>query len=239
MTTKRETIAVFGITGRTGREFGRLALQEGYHVRALVRTPSKAERLFADLNDATHLQLVEGDLESTSALETVVEGAEYVVCMLAASVRDGVYPKDFMLNFVKRLLPILDQSATKVLLYQAGSMSADGNGYLHPVAWTMKQTLGRKLNIFPKINDNNEAIQCMALTPKSFHFVVTRAGVLKEAPSEKTVEASGWVRLRCALFSFCKLFTNSTYPASPPNVSCDVCRLGGILAESSQRPISL
>ena len=32
------TIAVFGATGRTGKPFTRLALEKGYHVRAVVPT---------------------------------------------------------------------------------------------------------------------------------------------------------------------------------------------------------
>ena len=186
-TTMVETIALFGATGRTGIEFLKLALEEGYAVKALVRNPSKVTI------QNERLALTQGDFENVAALEEVTDGATYVVCMAAAALVDGVYPKGFMLNFVKRLYPILQRSPAKVFLYQAGSMSADGNDFLHPIAWVMKQTLGRRLKIFDKIDDNDAAIHFIGENSSNFKFVVTRAGVLKKGPSEKKVGLSNWV----------------------------------------------
>ncbi|MFT2622024.1 NAD(P)H-binding protein, partial [Escherichia coli] len=39
--TSRQTLLVLGATGQTGRHFTRLALDAGFHVRALARTPGK------------------------------------------------------------------------------------------------------------------------------------------------------------------------------------------------------
>ncbi len=174
------TIALIGATGRTGSEFLRLALEDGFTVKALVRTPSKVT-----IEDE-RLTLFEGDLQKLEAIEKVTEGASYVVCMAAASTIDGEYPKEFMFEFVKRLYPILQKSPPKVFLYQAGSMSTDGNGFLHPIAWAMKQTLGRRLNIFDKIDDNNAVIQFIGKNSSNFSFIVTRAGVLKQGPATDT-----------------------------------------------------
>ena len=173
------TIALIGATGRTGSEFLKLALEEGYSVKALVRTPSKVSIR------NSRLKLIHGDLEDVNALAKLADGASYVVCMAAATVVDGVYPNEYMLHFVKRLYPILEKSQPQVFLYQAGSMSADGKGFLHPVAWLMKQTIGRKLKIFDKINDNNAVTRFIGENKANFKFIVTRAGVLKEGPSEK------------------------------------------------------
>jgi putative NADH-flavin reductase len=94
------TIALIGATGRTGSEFVKLALEDGFTVKALVRTPSKVTI------DDERLTLIEGDLQNLEAIEKVTEGASYVVCMAAASTLDGEYPKEFMFEFVKRLYPI-------------------------------------------------------------------------------------------------------------------------------------
>lgn len=74
-------------------------------------------------------------------------------------------------------------------------MSADGKGFLHPVAWLMKQTIGRKLKIFDKINDNNAVIRFIGENEANFNFIVTRAGVLKEGASEKEAVTSNLVSL--------------------------------------------
>ena len=176
---EQTTIALIGATGRTGSEFLKLALEEGYCVKALVRTPSKVTIR------NSRLQLIHGDLEDVDALETLADGSNYVVCMAAATLVDGVYPNEYMLHFVQRLYPILQKSQPKVFLYQAGSMSADGKGFLHPAAWAMKHAIGRKLKIFDKINDNNAVIRFLAENEANFNFIVTRAGVLKEGRSEK------------------------------------------------------
>lgn len=183
------TIALIGATGRTGSEFLKLALEEGYCIKALVRTPSKVTIR------NSRLQLIHGDLDDVGALEKLADGATYVVCMAAATMVDGVYPNEYMLHFVQRLYPILQKSQPQVFLYQAGSMSADGKGFLHPVAWAMKQTIGRKLKIFDKINDNDAVIRFMGETESNFNFIVTRAGVLKEGPNEKEAVTSNWVSL--------------------------------------------
>ena len=217
---QHETIALFGATGRTGREFLKLALDAGYNVSALARDPSKIDALLGEGTAQHRLTVVQGDVQDSVAIRQVVHGAVYVVCMLAAGGTAGAgngYPQDFMLGFVQRLYAILEDqtdhgndtttttvSSTKVLLYQAGSMSSDGAGFLHPVAWLMKQTLGRKLGIFPKINDNNAAIRFIANQKRDgLRFIVTRAGVLQStndgtndgATKDDKAVASSWVSI--------------------------------------------
>ena len=193
MSEAAETIALLGSTGNTGKEFLPLALKGGYKVRALVRDPKKIS-----LED-NNLSLIQGDFEDEEALTNVLHGSDYIVCMAAAKKVDGIYPQDFMLNFVKRLYAIidkLDNHRPKVFLYQAGSMSADATGFLHPVAWSMKQTLGRKFDIFDKIQDNNNVIKYLGQQAEEtgIKYVVTRAGILREGTKEKDARLSQWVR---------------------------------------------
>lgn len=193
-----ETIALFGATGKTGKEFFPVALRSGYRVKALVRDASKIKIT----ND--NLTTVQGDFENEQALEQVLDGSNYVVCMAAATKIDGVYPEHFMLNFVQRLYSVVQKlnAKPKVFLYQAGSMSADANGFLHPVGWTMKQSLGRKFGIFGKIHDNDAVIRYIgqqgAVT--GINFIVTRAGVLKEGKHEKEARLSLWVSSYTCIF---------------------------------------
>lgn len=247
------TIALIGATGRTGSEFLRLALDEGFTVKALVRSPSKVTI------DDERLTVLEGDLHNVEALEKVTEGATYVVCMAAASTIDGDYPKEFMFNFVKRLYPILQKSPPRVFLYQAGSMSTDGNGFLHPIAWIMKHTLGRRLNIFDKIDDNNAVIRFIGTNSSNFSFIVTRAGVLKEGPASSThvhlsnVVSSGLKRLVCLYSIFtgssmgCDFYTHlcAHFVLLPPSVpaiamvSSDIYRPGGLHSQGIEGRISI
>ncbi|MEW8967397.1 MULTISPECIES: NAD(P)-dependent oxidoreductase [Exiguobacterium] len=69
-------IAVFGGSGRTGRELITQALAHGHHVKALVRSPEKL--------DLTHdrLTIVKGDAENRDDVFRTVEGTDAVLMAL-------------------------------------------------------------------------------------------------------------------------------------------------------------
>jgi nucleoside-diphosphate-sugar epimerase len=189
VSNESETICVLGATGRTGSEFVNVAWKNGYSVRGLVRNKDRIPEQLRNFQDERLVWII-GDLEDMDALREVVNGASYVVCMVAATTSgspNASYPKDFMLNLVQRLYAILQDTPPKLFLYQAGSMSTDGKGYLHPLSWIMKQTLGRTWKLDDKIKDNDAAIRFIGANSTSFPFLVTRAGVLKDGPSECTL----------------------------------------------------
>ena len=64
---------VTGATGFTGGYLARMLVARGHHVRALVRDRRRA----ADLEGAG-IELVEGDLRDTSAIDRAVDGIEHV-----------------------------------------------------------------------------------------------------------------------------------------------------------------
>ena len=74
-----KTIAVFGATGRTGRPFTELALQNGYQVRALVRDPLKLGL------DHSNLLVLQGDIVDPKAVEETIRGADAVALLVGFS----------------------------------------------------------------------------------------------------------------------------------------------------------
>ena len=113
-----ETIALFGGTGGTGSAFLKLALDAGYQVRALVRTPSKVS---VGSNNEHSLTVIQGSFDDTDKVEETIKGADYVVCMggIPPSYFKA-YPTDVMLNFVKKLYGLFERqtSVPKLFLYQ-------------------------------------------------------------------------------------------------------------------------
>lgn len=69
-------LAVFGASGRTGREVVRRALERGHDVRAFARTPAKI--------DLQHerLEIVQGDVQDPAAVARGVAGADAVLSAL-------------------------------------------------------------------------------------------------------------------------------------------------------------
>ncbi|MBE3102884.1 MAG: NAD(P)H-binding protein [Bacilli bacterium] len=64
-------ITLFGATGRVGNEFLLLALTDGHHVTALVRTPSK-------LIQHENLTIIEGDIREWKTVNDAIQGADAV-----------------------------------------------------------------------------------------------------------------------------------------------------------------
>jgi putative NADH-flavin reductase len=68
-------IALFGGTGGTGKEFLKKALEEGYQVKMLARTPSKVS------TTSPQLEIVEGDVLNADDVHRTVEGTDIVVSL--------------------------------------------------------------------------------------------------------------------------------------------------------------
>ena len=66
-------IALFGATGQTGAHVLQKALQQGYIVNALVRTPSKLTVQSKDLN------VIEGDVLKPEDVKKTIEGCDLVI----------------------------------------------------------------------------------------------------------------------------------------------------------------
>ena len=70
------TVAIFGASGRTGRQLVRQAIDRGHRVKAFARTPARI--------DVEHdrLEIVQGDVQDPAAVERAVAGADAVISAL-------------------------------------------------------------------------------------------------------------------------------------------------------------
>jgi nucleoside-diphosphate-sugar epimerase len=182
--TMTETIALFGGTGRTGSYLVTLALEQGYKVQMLARTPSKVETKHANLT------VVQGGFSDKEALEKVVKGATYVISCAGGQATGKNYPKDLMLNFVQLLYPIMEAEASvKVFLYQSGGMSAAPGRPLTCTTSLTRMTLGNFLGIKAMILDNEAVSFWMAENKKHFDYIITRPGLLEDKDDDAVLYA--------------------------------------------------
>jgi putative NADH-flavin reductase len=72
-------IAIFGATGKTGKEIVQQALENGHAVVAFVRDPSKM------VSQSENVKMVQGDVFDLPAVEKAVEGVDVVLVALGAS----------------------------------------------------------------------------------------------------------------------------------------------------------
>lgn len=111
------TIALFGVNGVTGHYFLQLAVEAGYHVRAMIIPGFELE----DMKDNPNLTLIHGTMDDVRKIHRVIRKAAYVVCMLTDCPQplEGSPHTLSNYNFIQNLVPLMSEcDACKVLLYQ-------------------------------------------------------------------------------------------------------------------------
>lgn len=116
-----KTIALFGINGVTGHYFLQLAVEAGYHVRALILPGFELE----DMKENPNLTLVHGTMDDQAKIHRVIRKAAFVVCMLndCPQTLETTTPPTLVnqsnYDFIQKLVPLMSRcSNCKILLYQ-------------------------------------------------------------------------------------------------------------------------
>lgn len=104
-------LALFGATGQTGREFLKLALPEGYELRAMARNPD-------DLKiEHENLEVIQGDVLNESDVEEVVIGTDVVVSLFG-HVKDS--PKWLQTNGTKNIVKAMKKEGIDKIISLSG-----------------------------------------------------------------------------------------------------------------------
>jgi NAD(P)-dependent dehydrogenase (short-subunit alcohol dehydrogenase family) len=113
-------IAVFGGTGRTGRQVVTQALAAGHEVRVLVRSEDSARRL----GRHDRLTAVVGTFEQPGPVEAVVKGTGAVISTLGATVEG---PTTVCTDGVRAILPAMGRQGVRRLLVLSAHGVADSH----------------------------------------------------------------------------------------------------------------
>ena len=111
-------LAIFGGTGRTGQYLVTHALEAGYNVIALARTPSKL------VIDDDRLTIVHGDVTDRQKVEETVANTDAVISVLGPTANKP----DYMVSQgMQHIVTAMDQHGIKRLVVSAGAGVADPN----------------------------------------------------------------------------------------------------------------
>jgi len=197
VSTSISTFLVLGATGRTGRHFVSLALEEGHRVRALVRNPEKAGP------PRPQLDLHQGSLPDYDQLDDLVRGVDFVVAMLGDA--QGQRSQNINTQFMKRLIPAMRRQGVKRFLYQAGGLTRPYKGRLPFVSWVLKNTLARSNGLIGQHRDNEAVIEYLVEEAPDIEWMVHRAAIISEGPSKGTLTRSK-TRPSLATFGDCAAY---------------------------------
>ncbi|MDO3411118.1 NAD(P)H-binding protein [Saccharibacillus sp. CPCC 101409] len=171
---------VFGATGRTGRHFVDIALEEGHRVKALVRSPGKVRRQHANL------ELVEGSVADDEHLDELLQGVDAVICMLGNAREQS---KNLVNTaFFKKLIPAMRRQGVKRLLYQAGGFTRPYKRNLPLASRILKSVLLRPAGLLGQHRDNEAVIEYLVEEAQDIDWTVHRASITSDGPSKGTAQ---------------------------------------------------
>jgi len=186
--TQQETIAIFGATGNTGREVLAAALDQGYLVRVMVRSPSKVTV------EHPNLTILQGDLTALDTIKETVQGADYVISVVGGPMgKPKNFPVGTFVQFTKDLVGILKQTpSTKVFVHQSGAYVANPDG-THPLSMKiMNKVVGWLAGIGPNLKENLNIEKYMDSIKEDvkFKMICTKPGGLRAGPGGKKFGAT-------------------------------------------------
>jgi NAD(P)-dependent dehydrogenase (short-subunit alcohol dehydrogenase family) len=213
MTNSKYTYLVFGATGRTGRHFVSIALDEGHKVIALVRNPAKVE------TKSANLKLIKGSIIDHQDLDSLLSGVDFVVCMLG----DAELQKTENVNtiFAEKLIPAMRRNGVKRLLYQAGGFTRPYKQNLPLMFWLLKQTLVRFAGLLGQHRDNEAVIEYLVENAADIEWMVHRAGIAGDGNSKGTLRRSK-TKFSIATFVDCASYSYELIKDDSAVHSCDL-----------------
>lgn len=165
-------IAVFGSTGRTGKQVARQALEQGFEVKAFARNPQKM-----DIRDEK-LSLVQGDVVNTETVGRGVEGVDAVIVALGPK-PDGT--GNVMAEGTANIISAMKKHGVKRLVVQSSypmSGSPEGMEFLKGLGMNEEQIVSARPAIDDKIEQEREVRE------SGLDFIIVRPLILTDG--EKT-----------------------------------------------------
>jgi nucleoside-diphosphate-sugar epimerase len=168
---KNKTIALFGGTGNTGKVFKKLALDQGYKLKILVRIAVKT------LETDPNVVYVTGDFSNFSAIRETTEGCDVVVCMGSALNSSDKY---LMSNFIILLFEAMKETGTAKLVYQAGALNYLPNKKKMLSVWIFRNSIGKFSGALDALLDHERVFAYFEQVVKQhgIQIIVTLPGAL-------------------------------------------------------------
>ena len=206
-------LAVFGTAGRTGKPLLEQALQAGYEVVALVRTPSKLPM------QHPKLIVIQGDAMNPVDVDKVVQGSDAVISVIGQS--KGA-PRNTQTVAITNIIAAMNKYSVKRLVSLTGAGVDDPHDRPkfanHLIKLALRLLSG---HVLKDAEDHAEAMR-----KSNLDWVIVRGPMLNEGPHTGKYRV-GWVGVntgsrisRADLADFIlKQTTDTTYLRQAPMVS--------------------
>lgn len=169
-------IAVFGGTGRTGIPLLEKALDRGFEIKALVRSPSKLT------STGQKLEIIKGDVLNEEDVKKTIEGTDAVVSVLGPAKGS---PESLMKDAAEIITRGMKEKGIERIVWLTGAGVMDGRDEKAisrtVIRGVMKIMAGKVLSY------SEDAYRIV--TKAGLEYTVPRAPMLSEDPSKGALEA--------------------------------------------------
>jgi NADPH:quinone reductase-like Zn-dependent oxidoreductase len=213
MTNSKFTFLVLGGTGRTGKHFISIALNEGHKVIALVRNPEKIDAR----ND--NIKLIKGSIHDYRSIDDLLTGVDFVISMLGDAKLQKL--ENVNTEFVKKLIPAMRRQKVKRFLYQAGGFSRPYKEKLPFIFWVLKNTLVRFSGLLGQHRDNEAVIEYLTKEADDIEWMVHRASIISDGASKGNLLKSK-TKNSLATFEDCAMYNYKLLSDDSAIHTCDL-----------------
>ena len=172
--------ALFGATGKTGRNVLPLLLDAGHSVRAYVRSPEKIT--LPHLN----LEVIKGELDNANGINEAIRGVDAVIVMVGHPLGDRSFHGGLLLPLVKTVHQAMTEHGVKRILLQTGAVSVvkdEPFSFLKHIV--LRQLFSRLVGQHGVHLDNDQAIHYIERQATELEWIITRPPGLVEVPEDK------------------------------------------------------
>jgi putative NADH-flavin reductase len=177
---KNITIAMLGATGMAGGYIIQEALEQGYDIRALARTPQKLHAL------KDQITIVEGDARDLSAIDMLLQGSNIVISALGPTKADGDASKTISATATGHIIQSMpEHNINRYILVSGASV------YIRGDERKLKGWLIQKL-AFLALNDTvkDKQAEYQLLADSSIQWTLVRCPLIKDKPFKRQPKAS-------------------------------------------------
>lgn len=180
VTKKQVTIAVLGATGMVGGYIMQYALEQGYDIRALARTPQKLDHL------KDHITIVQGDARDPVAIAGLLQGSHIVVSALGPVKADGDAAKMLSTTATGHVIELMPKYDIRRYLLVSGAAVTIPGDDRNLTGWLMQKMAA--VGLRSVLKDKQAEYQLLAQS--NVQWTMVRCPLIKAEPFKQKPLAS-------------------------------------------------
>lgn len=174
------TIALLGATGLVGGHILRQALDQGYRIKALARTPAK----LAEFKD--RIEIVKGDARDRATIDALLQGSDVVLSALGPVRADGADAKTVSTTATGHIVALMPKHNIQRYILVSGAAVKIPGDQRNFIGWLVRQLA---LLRYPSTVKDKQA-EYQVLAASAVNWVLVRCPIIKRQESRGKARAS-------------------------------------------------